>query len=160
MANVDVSLHSSSKLASGGPRFCGPWGCLTLTTFWNKECFIRSFHRGSAEMNLTSIHEDTVSIPGLVIDLASPLILESGFLFTAVEECTLWTHRQQAIKVFIKEKQIAHGATGRGEKNPPSLLSYRDFYLLEVGRGTSVGSRKIWFSPSGLAQLSISVFVQ
>ena len=28
-------------------------------------CFSRSSHCGSAEMNLTSIHEDAVSIPGL-----------------------------------------------------------------------------------------------
>ena len=44
---------------------------------------------------------------------------ESGFLFTAVEEWTPWTHRQQARKVFIKQKQIAPRAAGRGEKIPP-----------------------------------------
>lgn len=31
----------------------------------NKNDYYRSFHHGSAIMNLTSIHEDTSSIPGL-----------------------------------------------------------------------------------------------
>ena len=46
-----------------------------------------------------------------------------------------------------------------GGEEPPSLLSYRDFYLLKDG-GTNVGSRSLWFSPIGLAQLSISLLVQ
>ena len=75
---------------------------------------------------------------------------ESGFLFTAVEERTPRTHRQQASKVFIQGKQKAPGVTGRGEKSPLSLLSHRVFYLLKVGRGTKVGSRKMWFSPLDL----------
>ena len=46
-----------------------------------------------------------------------------------------------------------------GEEESPSLLSYRGFYPLKMGV-TNVGSRKMWFSPIGLAQLPISVLVQ
>ena len=84
---------------------------------------------------------------------------ESGFLFMAVKELTPQTHRQQASKVFIQGKQIAPRAAGRGRR-VPSLLSYKDFYLLNVGRGTNVGSRKMCFFPIGLTQLPISVLVQ
>ena len=42
-----------------------------------------------------------------------------------------------------------------------SLLSYRGFYPLKMWGGvTNVGSRKMWFSPIGLAQLPLSVLVQ
>ena len=57
---------------------------------------------------------------------------ESAFLFMAMEEWTLQTHRQQASKVFIKEKQIAPRTAGMGEKSPCSLLSYRGFYRLKI----------------------------
>ena len=67
---------------------------------------------------------------------------------------------QAAINVFIKGKLIAPRVAGRGEKSPLSLLSYRGFYLLKVGRGTKVGFRKMWFSPIGLVQLPVSVLVQ
>lgn len=46
-----------------------------------------------------------------------------------------------------------------GEEEPPSLLSYKGFYPLKMGV-TNVRSRKMWFSPIGLAQLPISVIVQ
>ena len=46
-----------------------------------------------------------------------------------------------------------------GGEEPPSLLSYRGFYPLKMGV-TNMGSRKMWSSPIGLAQLLISVFVQ
>ena len=36
-----------------------------VTWKWNKKCQPRSSHCGSAETNLTSIHEDAGSIPGL-----------------------------------------------------------------------------------------------
>ena len=62
------------------------------------------------------------------------MILESGFLFTAVEEWTPeHTGSKQASKVFIKEKQIAPRAAGRGKKSPLSLLSFRGFYSLKMG---------------------------
>ena len=54
--------------------------------------------------------------------------------------------RQQASEVFIKGKQRAPRAA-----EPPSLLSYRDFYLLKVcvcvcvWAVTNVRSRKMWF---------------
>ena len=55
---------------------------------------------------------------------------EPGFLFTAVEEWTPRTHRQQASKVFIKGKQTAprergekRGERGGGRRVPLSLLS-------------------------------------
>ena len=85
---------------------------------------------------------------------------ESAFLFMAMEEWTLQTHRQQASKVFIKEKQIAPRTAGMGEKSPCSLLSYRGFYPLKMGGGTNVGSRKMWLSPISLTQLPVSVPVQ
>ena len=64
-----------------------------------------------------------------IMEIRGPaLIAESGFLFTAVQERTWQTHRQQASKVFIKGKQMAPRDVGRGEE-PPSLLSLRDFPL-------------------------------
>ena len=62
--------------------------------------------------------------------------------------------------VFMKGKQIAPRVAGRGEKSPLARLSSRGFYLLKVGRGTKVGSRKMWFSPIGLVQLPASVLGQ
>ena len=60
-----------------------------------------------------------------------------GFLFTAVEEWTLWTHRQKASKIFIKGKQIAPRVTGRGEKstppNPLCTISWSHCILLHYG---------------------------
>ena len=35
----------------------------------------RSSHRGSAEINLTSIHEDVGSIPGLALWVKDPVVL-------------------------------------------------------------------------------------
>lgn len=66
----------------------------------------------------------------------------------------------QASKVFIKGKQIAPRAAGRGKKSPLSLLSFRDFNSLKLGVGTNVGSREMSSSPIGLAQLPVSVLVQ
>ena len=66
---------------------------------------------------------------------------------------------KQASEIFIAGKQRAPRMTGMGEKSPPPL-SYRGFYPLKMGGGTNVGSRKMWFSPTGLAQLLISVLVQ
>ena len=85
------------------------------------------------------------------------MIPASGFLFTVVEELTPHTGSKQA--VFMKGKQIAPRAAARGEKSPLSLLSYSGFYSLKMG-GTNMGSRKLWFSPIGLAQLPLSVLVQ
>ena len=45
----------------------------------------------------------------------------------------------------------------RGRRAP--LLSYRGFYPLKMG-STNVESRRMWFSPTGLAQLPVSVLVQ
>jgi len=52
------------------------------------------------------------------------------------------THRQQASKVFIKEKQI-------GEKSSLSLLSYRGLYSLRMG-GYQRGVQKDGFLPLAL----------
>ena len=41
-----------------------------------------------------------------------------------------------------------------GGEEPPFLLSYRGFYPLKMGGGTNMGSRKSWFSPIGLTQLT------
>ena len=60
----------------------------------------------------------------------------------------------------MKEKQIAPRAAGRWEKGPLLYCPIEIFFLLKVGRGTNVGSRKMWFSPTGRAKLPISVFVQ
>ena len=46
-----------------------------------------------------------------------------------------------------------------GGEEPPLSIVLRGFYPLKMG-GTNVGSRKIWFSPIGLAQLPISVLIQ
>ena len=53
-------------------------------------------------------------------------------------------------KSLLQESKELPGLLGGGEE-PPSLLSYRDFYLLKVGGGTNVGSRKMWFSPLALS---------
>ena len=71
-----------------------------------------------------------------------------------------FANTQAANKVFIKGKQIAPRVPGSGEKSPLSLLSYRGFCSLKLGGGTKVGSREMWSSPIGLAQLPISVLVQ
>ena len=68
----------------------------------------------------------------------------------AVEEWTPWTHRQQASKVFIKGKQIALRAVAKGEKSPLSLLSYRGFYSLNVGRVPMWGPERCGFLPAAL----------
>ena len=46
------------------------------------------------------------------------------------------------VKSLLKKSKIAPWNAGSGEKSPPSLLSYRDFYLLNVGRGTDMGVQK------------------
>ena len=68
---------------------------------------------------------------------------ESGFSFTEPENGLLREHtgRKQA-KSLLQESKELPGLLGGGEE-PPSLLSYRDFYLLKVGGGTNVGSRKM-----------------
>ena len=49
------------------------------------------------------------------------------------QRITSWTHRQQARKVFIKEKQIAPRTAGSGEKKSPLSLSFfRSFYSLKM----------------------------
>lgn len=68
------------------------------------------------------------------------------------------THRQQASSLYYRKANSSQGCWEMGEGQPPSL-SYRGFYPLKMG-GTNVGSRKIWFSPIGLAQLPISVLIQ
>ena len=66
---------------------------------------------------------------------------------------------------FSSKQSLYHGkanssqGAGRGKKSSPSLLSNRGFYLLKMGV-SNVGSRKMWFSSLGLAQLPISVLVQ
>ena len=65
------------------------------------------------------------------------------------QRITSWTHRQQARKVFIKEKQIAPRTAGRGEKRPLSLPSYRGFYSLKMGVPTW-GPEKCAFFPLAL----------
>ena len=64
-------------------------------------------------------------------------------------------HRQQASKVFVKERQIAPrtGWEG-GEELLLFLVSFRDFYLL---KDPNVGSRKMWFFshwPCSIAYIS------
>ena len=56
-------------------------------------------------------------------------------------------------------KQIAPRIAGSREKSSLSLFSYRGIYSLKMG-DTDTGSRSLWFSPIGLAQLPISVLVQ
>ena len=46
-----------------------------------------------------------------------------------------------------------------GEEASPSLFSYRGFYPLKMGV-TNVGSKKMWFSPIGLALSPVLVLVQ
>ena len=58
------------------------------------------------------------------------MIAESRFVFTQSKN-ELYTHRQQASKVFKKEKQIAPRTGWEGEKSPLSLLSFRGFYFLK-----------------------------
>ena len=45
-----------------------------VTWKWNKKCQPRSSHCGSAETNLTSIHEDAGSIPGLAPWVKDPVL--------------------------------------------------------------------------------------
>ena len=45
------------------------------TDEWIKKTLLRSSHHGSAETNLTSIHEHTGSIPGLVQWVKDPALL-------------------------------------------------------------------------------------
>ena len=85
------------------------------------------------------------------------MLWESGFLFMKLKN-ELQEHTGSKC-VFITGKQIAPRAAETGEKIPCSLLSYRGFHPLKLG-GTNVGSRKMWFSPIGLAQVTISVLVQ
>ena len=47
-----------------------------------------------------------------------------------------------------------------GEEEPPLSIVLKGGLSLKDGRGTTVRSRKMWFSPIGLAQLPISVLVQ
>ena len=87
------------------------------------------------------------------------MLLESGFLFTqSKNELHEHTGSKQA-KSFYYRKQIAPRAAGRGQKSSHSPLSYRGFYPIKMG-GTNMGSRKMQFSPIGLAQLPLSVLVQ
>ena len=65
----------------------------------------------------------------------------------------------QASKVFITGNQIAPKDSWEGEAASPSLLSYRGFYPLKMGV-TNVGSKKMWFSPIGLALSPVLVLVQ
>ena len=85
------------------------------------------------------------------------MLLESGFLFTQPKN-ELLKHTGSKQAVFIIGKQIAPRTAGR-EKSPLSPLSYRGFYPLKMG-GTNMESRKMWFSPTDLAQLPTSVLVQ
>ena len=90
---------------------------------------------------------------------ARKMLPESRFLFTQLKN-ELHKHTQAASKqsLYYRKTNSSQGCGKEGEE-PPFLLSYRGFYPLKMG-GTSVGSRKMWFSPVGLAQLPISVLVQ
>ena len=57
---------------------------LKISLFWG------SFHHGSAETNLTTIHEDTVSIPGLTKWVKDPMLL---WAVVQVEDAAWIWHR-------------------------------------------------------------------
>ena len=71
-----------------------------------------------------------------------------------------FTNTQAASKpsLYYRKANSSQNSWEGGEE-PPSLLFYRGFYPSRIG-GTNEGSRKMWFSPIGLAQLPTSVLVQ
>ena len=92
------------------------------------------------------------------------VVTDAGKMLPESGSCS-WSRRMKFAdtQAASKQKSLLHkskqfpGQLGVGRR-APSLLSYRVFYPLKMGV-INVESRKMWFSPIGIAQLPVSVFV-
>ena len=81
--------------------------------------------------------------------------------------CSWWSKNElhvhtgsKQVQFLLKASRQLPGLLGGGRRAPFLYCPLGIFLFLKVGGGTNVGSRDMWFSSTGLAQLPISVLVQ